>query len=461
MEPFATVAAGDVLVGKYRVERLIGQGGMGVVVEARHLALDERVAIKFLLPDLAQNPEASERFLREARAAVRIKSPHVAKVSDVGTLENGSPYMVMEFLVGEDASGLLQRNGPMRVEDAVDLLVQACDAIAEAHAQGIVHRDIKPANLFITRHADGSPFVKVLDFGISKVMGEQPVDQLTRTTATLGSALYMSPEQIKQSRSVDQRTDIYALGVTLFELLTGAYPFMADTYATLVLEIATGTPRALRELRPDLPEDLVRAVERAFAREREQRFQTVGELAMALAPFAPQGSRPIIERIVRLSGGAAPVLPTTTSTGTAVQAGTNAQFGQSRTNPDTGAAPRKSALPLVVGGVAVLAVAAGIAAVAFGGGRGADVAAALPESAAAPVSAASPPPPPPVPPPAVATPAPPPEVAPSASTPPPPSVKKPSVKVSVAAPKLPVAPPPAPKPAPAPAPKSGLDLDKR
>src|SRR5689334_2926653 len=193
----APVQPGEVLAGKYRVERILGMGGMGVVVSAWHLQLEERVALKFMLPDALENQEAVSRFSREARAAVKIKGEHVARVSDVGKLENGSPYMVMEFLEGIDLSKALERYGVCQLPDAVDYVLQACEAIAEAHSQGIVHRDLKPANLFLTRRPDGTPMIKVLDFGISK-MSSGGVDNLTRTTATMGSALYMSPEQMQQ-----------------------------------------------------------------------------------------------------------------------------------------------------------------------------------------------------------------------------------------------------------------------
>ena len=219
---------GTILAGKYRVERIIGQGGMGVVVEAKHITLDERVALKFLLPEYATHPEAAGRFLREAKAAVKIKSEHVARVSDVGTLETGAPYMVMEFLEGRDLSRTLEVNGVLQVEDAVDYVIQGCDALAEAHGYGIVHRDIKPANLFLSKRPNGTPLVKVLDFGISKTV-ESAIDNLTKTSSSMGSALYMSPEQMQQTRGVDHRTDIYALGITLYELLAGKQPFYADT----------------------------------------------------------------------------------------------------------------------------------------------------------------------------------------------------------------------------------------
>ncbi len=297
----APITPGTVLAGKYRVERVIGQGGMGVVVEARHIALDERVALKFLLPEYAKHPDASARFLREARAAVKIKSEHVARVSDVGTLDTGSPYMVMEYLEGGDVEHQLLQVGVLSVEDAVDAIIQAGEAIAEAHSYGIVHRDIKPANMFVARHSDGSPLVKVLDFGISKMI-DPSSKGLTRTATTMGSALYMSPEQLRDARSVDHRTDIYALGVSLYEMLSGRQPFDAETFPQLCVLVATGDPTPLSQLRPDLPPDFVQIVERAFARDPDHRYQSVAELVLALAPWAPARSQQLVERIARTAG---------------------------------------------------------------------------------------------------------------------------------------------------------------
>jgi serine/threonine-protein kinase len=297
---------GTILAGKYRVERIIGMGGMGVVVEAKHITLDERVALKFLLPEYATHPEASGRFLREARAAVKIKSEHVARVTDVGTLENGAPYMVMEFLEGRDLSKLLTETGVLEVEDAVDYLIQGCDALAEAHGYGIVHRDIKPANLFLTKRPNGTPLVKVLDFGISKTSGSQ-VDNLTKTTASMGSALYMSPEQMQQTRGVDHRTDIYALGISLYELLAGKQPFYADTLPQLCAEIFTGVPTPIRTLRQDVPEGMANVLEKAYARDRGVRFQSVGEFVVALAPYAPARSQTAIESVAKMAGLPVPI----------------------------------------------------------------------------------------------------------------------------------------------------------
>ncbi|HTB76104.1 MAG TPA: serine/threonine-protein kinase [Polyangiaceae bacterium] len=217
-EVTAGVRQGDILARKYRVERVLGAGGMGVVVAACHLQLHQKVAIKFLLPEALSNAEAVERFAREARAAVKITSEHVARVIDVGTLDTGAPYMVMEFLEGHDLAQWVRLRGSLLLEQAVDFVLQACEALAEAHALGIVHRDLKPANLFIVRGADALHAVKVLDFGISKAAGLEVA--LTRTAAVMGSPLYMSPEQMAASRNVDARTNIWAMGIVLYELLT-------------------------------------------------------------------------------------------------------------------------------------------------------------------------------------------------------------------------------------------------
>lgn len=274
---------------------------MGYVVEARHITLDERVALKFLLPEYAKQPEAAARFLREARAAVKIKSEHVARVSDVGTLENGAPYMVMEFLDGADLAHTLENKGVLSIEDAIDYILQACEAIAEAHSYGIVHRDLKPANLFLAKRPDGSPLVKVLDFGISKVVGGGD-HALTRTSAAMGSALYMSPEQMQETRGVDQRTDIYSMGIALFELLAGQQPFYAETLPQLCAEVLTGTPSPMSAFRSDVPPALAAVIERAYERDKNKRYQSISEFAVAMAPFAPERSRATIERLARMGG---------------------------------------------------------------------------------------------------------------------------------------------------------------
>lgn len=272
---------GDVLLGKYRIERVLGKGGMGVVVAALHLELGGLFAIKFLLPSTLGLPEAIERFLREARAAARLRGEHVARVHDVGRMENGAPYMVLEYLDGCDLKEIVKKQGPLSVEETVTYLLQVCDAIAEAHAAGIVHRDLKPANLFLTQRPNGSPCVKVLDFGISKVSGPEEVD-LTGTGAMFGSPLYMSPEQISKTKSVDARTDIWAMGVILYELLTGITPFTAATMLEVVSGVLQEEPAPPRQRRPDLLPAVEAVILRCLRKKREERFQSVAELMAAL-----------------------------------------------------------------------------------------------------------------------------------------------------------------------------------
>ncbi len=295
------VQLGDVLVGKYRVESILGAGGMGVVVAATHLQLGQRVALKFLIPERLGNEEAVQRFLREARASAQIQSEHVARVVDVGTLETGSPYMVMEYLVGSDLSQLLAQNGCFPIADAVDYLLQACVGVAEAHALGIVHRDLKPANLFVARRSDGAGIVKVLDFGISKAAAtDDQQAALTKTSALMGSPLYMAPEQMKASRSVDSRADIWALGVVLYELVAGRPPFTGDTLPEVCAAILAATAQPLSTLRPDVSAEFESVVSRCLEKEPEERFADVVELASALLPFAGKRSHVFAERASRV-----------------------------------------------------------------------------------------------------------------------------------------------------------------
>jgi len=296
------VSQGQLLAGKYRVERVLGRGGMGVVVAAHHIHLDEKVAIKFLLPEAVANAEVVGRFVREARAAVRIKSEHVARVSDVGSLEGGEPYMVMECLEGSDLAAWLLERGALPVEQAVEFVLQASEAIAEAHALGIVHRDLKPANLFVVRRADGLSSIKVLDFGISKVsgLGGSGVDaNFTRTTAVVGSPLYMPPEQMAASKTVDERADIWALGVVLYELIAGQAPFMGETLPEVCIKIAIEPPRDIRSFRPEVPQGLEAVILRCLEKDRDRRYRNVAELAHALSEFGPKRARNSVERISR------------------------------------------------------------------------------------------------------------------------------------------------------------------
>ncbi len=302
----APVLPGQLLADKYRVERILGAGGMGVVVAARHVELNVLVAIKFLLPHVLTNPQAVARFAREARAAVRIKSEHVARVSDVGTLGTGAPYMVMEYLEGTDLASYVRSRTRLSVDKALYFILQACQAIAEAHQIGIVHRDLKPANLFLTRGADGSDIVKVLDFGISKNIdpnASHGTASMTTAAGALGSPTYMSPEQLTEAREVDARTDIWALGVILFELLVGVPPFRAENLPKLFLAILHQKPPSPATLRPDLPPAVVSTILRCLEKDRAKRFASVDEFAASLGDVAPARAQLSIERIARLSAG--------------------------------------------------------------------------------------------------------------------------------------------------------------
>jgi eukaryotic-like serine/threonine-protein kinase len=297
------VHEGDVIAAKYRVEKVLGSGGMGVVVAARHVDLNHKVAIKFLLPEMLWNPEAVARFAREARAAVQIKSEHVARVIDVGTLETGAPYIVMEFLDGVDLAQWVQERGALPVEQAIEFVLHACEALAEAHGLGIVHRDLKPANLFIVRGADGLYSAKVLDFGISKIASGNVAStnsELTRTTAKMGSPLYMSPEQMTASRDADSRSDIWALGIILYELVSGKLPFDGEALPEVCIKIATQAPQPLRALRPDIPTRIEATIFKCLEKDRNRRYGNVAELAMDLAEFGPRRARASADRISRV-----------------------------------------------------------------------------------------------------------------------------------------------------------------
>ncbi|MEP7120503.1 MAG: protein kinase [Byssovorax sp.] len=277
---------GTLLMGKYRIEKVLGQGAMGVVVAATHLGFGTRVAMKFMLPGKGTSPERQQRFLQEARIAARLTSAHAGKVLDVGTMEGtGTPYLVMEYLEGKDLDALLDEGGVLPFAEAVGYILQVCEAVAEAHRAGIVHRDLKPANLFLTRFADGSPCIKVLDFGVSKLT-EAGVN-LTHATAVLGSPLYMSPEQMEASKDVDGRSDVWALGIVLFQLVAGLTPFHGEGIQQVCARVFFGEPAPLSTFRIGAPQGFEAVLLRCFEKHREQRWQSVAELAAALVPFAP------------------------------------------------------------------------------------------------------------------------------------------------------------------------------
>jgi serine/threonine-protein kinase len=293
---------GDVLAKKYRLERLVGEGGTGVVVAARHLQLERDVAIKFLRTALASD-EIRLRFEREARAIGQIESEHVVLLLDVGTLDDGfSPYMVMEYLEGRDLARMLAEDGPFAVEAAVDCMLQVCEALDGAHAHGIVHRDLKPANLFLTHRDDGSPHVKVVDFGISKIIDPKIIDggprDVTSAFTVLGSPRYMAPEQLRDSKDVDGRADLWSLGAVLFQLLTGKHAFDAATNVHASLAVLTREAPPVRSLAPHVPPKLEAVIRRCLTKDRAGRFQTAAELADALRPFASADTRESLDRLL-------------------------------------------------------------------------------------------------------------------------------------------------------------------
>ena len=293
INPRDGVRPGEVVGEKYVVERVIGSGGMGTVVSANDTLLNRRVAIKFLLPEVSERPAAMGRFLREARATAGLQSEHVVRVIDAGTRASGTPYIVMEYLDGRDLGEYLRAqyrgtNG-MPVSEAIDLVLQAGEAIAEAHSIGIVHRDLKPSNLFVTEDLDGRRKVKVLDFGISMFVDQSAMSDgraLTGTGDLIGSPLYMSPEQLRDAHRVTAQTDIWALGVILYELLAGVSPFQSETMTAICARIVSEAPPPLREKRSDVPKKLEQVILACLEKKESRRIQSVAELARRLAPFA-------------------------------------------------------------------------------------------------------------------------------------------------------------------------------
>jgi eukaryotic-like serine/threonine-protein kinase len=377
---------GTVLVGKYRIERLLGEGGMGWVVVATHLQLEQKVALKFMhTVHAADHPDAVGRFLREARAAARVQSEHVARVSDVGTLENGAPYLVMEYLEGQDLEHLLAARGSLPVEMAIDYVVQACEGLAEAHAAGIVHRDLKPANLFLARRSDGSLRVKLLDFGISKLAalpGAHSDVGMTSTQALMGSPLYMSPEQLRSAKNVDRRTDLWSMGIILFEALSGRSPFESDTLPGVCAMIMAEPAPSIRLLRPEIPVALEAVVMRCLEKDPSRRYADAAALAEALAPFGGaevQAGAQRVGRVVRAAMQSGPDLEPLSSAATAVALSgvgrTNAAFTHSSRN-----VRRSPALAFAVGAGALTIAAIVIGVVLVRGRHAPEAAQAVPSA---------------------------------------------------------------------------------
>ncbi len=291
---------GDVIAGKYRLEKVAGEGGMGIVYAAEHLVLKQRVAVKVLLPDAARSEAVVERFAREAQAAARINSEHVARVLDAGSLASGAPFLVMEYLEGCDLEELLELQNALPVAEVVDYAMQACEALAHAHAVGVIHRDLKPANLFLACRPDGGNVIKMLDFGISKSMKASPTDKKLTGQHVLGSPVYMSPEQLRNAKEIDARADLWSLGVVVYEMLSGTTPFDRDGVGEIFAAILGEEPLPLHERNPKVPRELSDVIGKCLRRDPGERWQDAGEVAKALAPFGSGAWNDVVPRVEQL-----------------------------------------------------------------------------------------------------------------------------------------------------------------
>ena len=290
---------GTLLGGRYRIEKQLGEGGMGTVYIGVHEAIGKKVAIKCLNPEMAANRSVVERFKREARAATAAGNEHIIDVTDMGELPDGAPYIVMELLEGRELADLLDTVGPLPIGRAVTIMLEVCDALAAAHTKGIVHRDLKPENIFLVRRKRNPDFVKVLDFGIARFNEPATIGggkNLTATGMTIGTPHYMSPEQAQGLPGVDLQTDIYALGVILYEMLAGERPFNAETFPLLIVAIVTNDAPLIRMVRPDVPEGLDAAIQKCLAKDPEHRWTSVDELAEAIEPYASMMDTPRVSR---------------------------------------------------------------------------------------------------------------------------------------------------------------------
>jgi len=288
---------GDVIAAKYRLDKVAGEGGMGIVYAAEHLVLKQRVAVKILLPDALASEATVERFAREARAAAKIDSEHVARVLDAGTTASGSPFLVMEYLEGCDLEELLALQKVLPVEEAVDYIVQALAGLAHAHAANIIHRDLKPANLFLACRPDGGSAIKLLDFGISKATRGKPEDKKLTGHHVLGSPVYMSPEQLRNATDIDARADIWSIGIVAYELLAGGPPFDGEGVGEIFAAILEKQPVPLAEKNPKIPQEVSDIVARCLRRAPGERWEDVGQLARALAPFGSETHTALVERV--------------------------------------------------------------------------------------------------------------------------------------------------------------------
>ena len=397
----AVYEVGQILADKYRVDYQLGEGGMGIVLAVTHMHLGTQVALKLLRTEMAHGAVV-DRFLREARASAQLRSENVCRVSDVGVLEGGIPYIVMEMLVGQDLMAVLRTNGPLPVTVAAEYILQSCVGVAEAHAAGIVHRDLKPGNLMWTQRPDGTTLIKVLDFGVAKAP-EGVNFSLTQTSNIIGSPGYMSPEQLKSSKDVDARSDIWSLGIMLYELVSGRPPWNGDSITELALRVAMDPMPPLVGVGP-----FEVVIARCLEKDPAKRFQDVAQLAAALAPFAGVAGESLAAAVARVLHGARVSLPSVPQPG--MQSTPTTLRGANGVITGAPMAARTWKLPAAIGLGAATAAIAGFVAFRGNGSVATSSAAAPPEPIIAP---APPPPPVPIPtlPPAIVTP---PAVAPPA-----------------------------------------------
>ena len=351
---------GTILDGKYELTSLLGEGGMGAVYLAQHKLINRKLAVKFLHPQYADNEEVVTRFQREAQSAARIGHENIIEITDMGTADDGAPYIVMEFLEGDDVKGVLETDGVMPVPRAANIMVQALSALQAAHDVGIIHRDLKPENIYLVRKSSNPDYVKLLDFGISKFKELETDGQkaLTQTGTVLGTPHYMSPEQARGEQNLTPRSDIYAMGIILYQMLTGHLPFDAPNYNALLIKILTEDPPLPETLNPDLPEDIVETIKIAMARDVDERFETCEEFKAALLPYVPGMADATGSMDLALASRTA-IQKARTAAGTR----TPLEMTQS------GISQRKSKLPLILGAAAaaVLAVVVGVVAAVTGG----------------------------------------------------------------------------------------------
>jgi serine/threonine protein kinase len=361
--PKVSVVEGQIIGERYRVGAVLGEGGMGVVCSATHVLLGTAVAIKLVHADLLDDAEAVQRFVNEARTTASLKGEHIARVFDVGQLETGEPYLVMEQLDGVGLDEYLRQRGPLSQAEAVDIVLQACEGLAEAHAVSLVHRDVKPANLFLARRPDGLFKLKILDFGISKRLASKATRNLTNPGKSLGSPWYMSPEQMLSASLVDQRADVWSLGVLLFELLTNRYPFDGDNVPQVCAAVLTAPAPSLIGIRPDIAPELESVVLACLEKQPEKRISSVTELALSLQPFA---SAPVPNALSLTLAEPAPIASESTAQGRLVPAepltlGTLAPIIELRTAPVPPAQPAQSNWLTTVALACLLVAVAGFA----------------------------------------------------------------------------------------------------